>query len=187
MADNSIDFSDDNGQDFDIKGFLIKYLRHWYWFVISVVVCLSVAFLYLRYTTPIYNVSSVLLIKDEKKGIGGNDMLKELEMFSGNKIVENEMEVLKSRNLIEKVVNDLNLTVAYFQKGKVRKYDEIFRTSPIWVQHGNLNEVAYKEPVFIRIINKQKFELQNEDGDVMGTFGYSQNIRSRYGAFRVFE
>ena len=186
MAENSFDFEENNEERFDIRKVFQLYLRFWYWFIISIFFSLGGAYIYLRYTTPIYSISSVLLIKDEKKGIGGNDMLKELEMFSGNKIVENELEVLKSRTLIEKVVDDLNLTVAYYQKGEVRPYDEIFRNSPIWVQHGNLNEIAYKEPVFIKIVNKQKFELQTNSGDVLGVFAYSQNIRSQYGAFRVF-
>lgn len=178
----------DKEEDFDIRVFFMKYLRYWYWFFISLAITGIWAFLYLRYTTPIYQVNSVLLIKDEKKGgMAGNDVLKDLELFSGNKIVENEVEVLKSRTLIEKVVNELNLTVSYFQEGAIRDYDEIaYGVSPIWVQHGVLKRVAYEEPLFIKIINRQKYELLNEYGQSKGVFAYSQNIRSEFGLFRVF-
>lgn len=174
--------------DFDIRVFFMKYLRYWYWFVVSLAITGTLAFLYLRYTIPIYQVSSILLIKDEKKGgMIGNDILKDLELFSGNKIVENEMEVLKSRTLMEKVVNELNLTVSYFQEGAIRDYDEMaFGVSPIWVQHGNLTPLAYEEPIFIKVLNRQKFELLNEQGQSKGSFAYSQNIKSEYGLFRVF-
>lgn len=175
-------------EDFDIRVFFMKYLRYWYWFVVSLAITGTLAFLYLRYTIPIYQVSSILLIKDEKKGgMVGNDILKDLELFSGNKIVENEMEVLKSRTLMEKVVNELNLTVSYFQEGAIRDYDEMaYGVSPIWVQHGNLNPIAYEEPIFIKVLNKQKFELLNENGQSKGSFTYSQNIKSEHGLFRVF-
>jgi uncharacterized protein involved in exopolysaccharide biosynthesis len=121
-----------------------------------------------------------------KKGDGGNEMLKELEMFSGNKIVENEMEILKSRTIIAKVVHDLNLTVSYFQKGDIRAYDEIFKESPIWIQHGELTPLAYEDPLFIYIINRQVFELQDIDGTKIGQFNFGSNIKGKYGSFRVF-
>lgn len=176
MTDTSFDIIENNEENIDLRKIFFSYLRYWYWFVICIGLSLTGAYFYLRNTVPIYNISSVLLIKDEKKGIGGNDMLKELEMFSGNKIVENEMEVLKSRTLVTKVVDDLNLTVGYFQKGEVRAIDEIYKATPIWVQHGKLNDIAYSEPISIHIINKQKFELLGGNGEMMGTFGYGQNI-----------
>lgn len=186
MTDKKFNFWDEKEERFDLRLFFIKYLRYWYWFIISLVVSGAGSVLYLRYKTPIYQISSVLLIKDEKKGIGGNQMLKELEMFSGNKIVENEMEVLKSRSLMEKVVEELNLTVTYYQEGRIHKDDEIYGESPIWVQTGKLKPLAYEEPIYIRVIDKQKFELQDEDNTVKGTYTYAQNVVSDYGAFRVF-
>lgn len=186
MTDNSFNFIEQQQETFNLRLFFIGYLRYWYWFVISLSIALMSAVIYMRYTTPIYNVNAVLLIKDEKKGIGTNDMLKELEMFSGNKIVENEMEVIKSRNLLNRVVDELNLTVAYFQEGKIRRDEEIYAKSPIWVQHGELKPLSYQSPFYIKILNKQKYELQDEDGRLKGIFEYSQNVRSEYGAFRVF-
>jgi capsular exopolysaccharide synthesis family protein len=186
MTDNNFNFLEEQEETFDLRLFFIGYLRYWYWFIISLGIAFACAFLYMRYKTPIYNVNAILLIKDEKKGIGGNDMLKELEMFSGNKLVENEMEVIKSRALLDRVVDELNLTVAYFQEGQIRRDEEIYGKSPVWVQHGELNALAYKEPIYIKVLNKQKYELQDQDGKSKGVFEYSQNVRSDYGAFRVF-
>ena len=187
MSDINSNFWEEKEDNFDLRLFFLKYLRYWYWFVISLIIAATASYFYLRYTTPIYQLNAILLIKDEKKGgMGQMDALKDLELFSGNKIVENEMEVLKSRSLIEKVVEELNLTVTYFQESKIKRDEEMFGTSPIWVQAGKLNHLAYEEPIFIKVLNKQKYEILNADEQSKGVFTFSQNVKSEYGSFRIF-
>ena len=88
----------------NIQEILFRYLIHWPWFVVSVIVCVALAWGYLRLTTPVYNISATVLIKDEKKG-GGANMSSELEKMglngfvSSSSNIENEVEVLKSRTL----------------------------------------------------------------------------------------
>jgi capsular exopolysaccharide synthesis family protein len=173
-------------ESFNLRAFLFKYLRHWYLFVFFAVLALGLAYAYLLYARPIFEVSSVLLVKDEKKGFGGgNDMLKELEMFSGNKLVENEIEILKSRYLHERVVDELNLKASYFEEGSFRD-TEIFGQSPIWVGSDQITEQGYEEPAYVRVLNKNQYELLDEGQNVLGQFAFSQPVKSAYGRFRVF-
>lgn len=182
----NLEFWQEKEEDFNLKLFLLKYLRHWYWFVLALVVALGGAFFYLQFTVPIYKVSASILIKDEKKGIGGgNEMLKELDLFNGNKIVENEMEVLKSRSLMEKVVDGLNLTVSYFDEGPFRDA-ELFQKSPVTLNYTQLQEIAYEEPIYIRIVDGQHYELLTKKQEVLGTYIFTQPVSSAYGRFRVF-
>jgi capsular exopolysaccharide synthesis family protein len=186
MTDITNTFWETKETPFNLRLFFIKYLRHWYWFVISLIIFLGAAFAYLRYATPIYQVSAVLMIKNQSGNAETDDILKALEADRGNKIVENEIEVLKSRTLMQRVVDDLNLTVAYFRKGAIRSEEEIYGTSPIWMHPGDLSPLAYQEPIFINILNKQQYELQDQDGQKKGVFTFSQNVKSDYGSFRVF-
>ncbi|MFA6885244.1 MAG: hypothetical protein WCQ55_09085, partial [Paludibacteraceae bacterium] len=55
-------------EDVNIRELLLRYLAYWKWFVISMVVCMSLAFLYLKATMPVYKVSSSIMIRDEQKG-----------------------------------------------------------------------------------------------------------------------
>src|SRR5690606_4311679 len=83
----------------DIKAILYNYIRHWYWFALSIFICLFIAFVYLRYATPEYSISSTVLIKDDKKG-GGIDptaAFSELDIFKSNQNINNEIEVLKGK------------------------------------------------------------------------------------------
>ena len=50
----------------DLKGLFFRYYNHWYYFVISLFVFSLIALAYIRYTTPIFSVSSTILIRDDK-------------------------------------------------------------------------------------------------------------------------
>ena len=120
-----------------IQEILFRYLIHWPWFVVSVIVCVALAWGYLRLTTPVYNISATVLIKDEKKG-GGANMSSELEKMglngfvSSSSNIENEIEVLKSRTLAREVVSSLGLFVTYMDEDKFPN-KELYRTSPVLV------------------------------------------------------
>jgi len=130
-------YGEQTGEQVNIQEILFRYLIHWPWFVVSVIICVAVAWGYLRLTTPIYNISATVLIKDEKKG-GGANMSSELERMgldgfvSSSKNVDNEIEVLRSKSLAREVVNRLGLFVTYMDKDEF-PIQELYRTSPVLV------------------------------------------------------
>ncbi|MVM32537.1 polysaccharide biosynthesis tyrosine autokinase [Spirosoma sp. HMF4905] len=186
MANVSTNIFEEEEEPINLRLFFLKYLRYWNWLLVSVLLAVGIAYTYLRYATPIYQVSAVLLIKKQDKAPDADDLLKALESTGGDKIVENEIELLKSRTLMQRVVNDLNLSVAYFKKGEIRSYEELYGTSPIWVYTGAMTPLAYQEPIIVRILSNQQYELQNEEGQPKGKFTFSQNVKNEYGNFRVF-
>lgn len=121
----------------NIQELLFRYLIHWPWFVISIIICIACAWGYLRLTTPIYNISATILIKDEKKG-GGASMSSDLEKMglegfvSSSSNVDNEIEVLRSKSLAREVVNNLGLFVTYMDEDEFPS-KELYHTSPVLV------------------------------------------------------
>mgnify|MGYP000703441669 FL=1 len=97
-----------------------KFLPYWPLFIIFAILSVAGAFVYLRYATPIYEASATLIIKDEKKGNEDSKLTESLDMISSKKIVENEIEVIQSRTLMENVVKKLYLYAPLFEKGKVK-------------------------------------------------------------------
>lgn len=121
----------------NIQEILFRYLIHWPWFIVAIIICIAAAWGYLRLTTPVYNISATVLIKDEKKG-GGTSMSSEFEnmglngFVSSSKNLDNEIEVLRSKSLAREVVNRLGLFVTYIDEdGFLSK--ELYRTSPVQV------------------------------------------------------
>ena len=124
-------------EQINIQQIIFRYLIHWPWFVASVIICMVGAWVYLFTTTPIYNISATVLIKDDEKG-GGASMGSELEkmgldgFMSSSKNVDNEIEVLRSKSLAREVVNQLSLYVTY-RDGDAFPEKELYRNSPVLV------------------------------------------------------
>lgn len=125
-------------ESFNIYEIIFKYLVYWPWFVASVIVCLAVAFLYMRYQTPVYNVSSAVLIKEmdprQKAMSAANGALGALQNMGGFSMTssfDNEVEILKSRTLISKVVKELGLYINTSEKRFLGYNVPLYRTSPV--------------------------------------------------------
>lgn len=125
----------------DYRSLLQKCLKHWRWFAASVLACLIIAFIYLRYTAPVYNVSAGVLIqqKDSKGNLGAALSGGALGMLSGlggvslSSSFDNELEIMQSRTLLKKVVTDLGLYISTAQR-RITGYNiPLYKTSPIQV------------------------------------------------------
>ena len=98
---------------------------NWQWFVLSVIVCLGLAFCYLRYATPIYQASVKLLIKDDdsqtsRSGKSALMTSSTLGIMTNSAGIDNEMEILKSARLAEQTCRDLKLYVTYKKEGRIK-------------------------------------------------------------------
>lgn len=108
-----------------IQQIFSKYFPYWPVFLSALLIGILVAFIYLKFTTPVYEATATLIIKDEKKGNEESKLTESLNQISSKKIVENEIEVLQSRRLMQDVAKKLNLFTPISQK-------ETFKTSSAW-------------------------------------------------------
>ena len=181
FKDNQKD--DEHGSEIEIREILKPYLRKYYWFVISALLCLVISYLYLKTKTTVYEVSASVLIKDTKSTPGSQDFaaLRDISGFGkiGSNGVENEMELLKSKKMMQKVVQYLNLETTVYQKGKFQNTELYGKTSPILVQVINEKpDVKYfKEPIALKI-SGNNIELSSEElKPLKTTFGKTISLR----------
>lgn len=182
MKSNSQRF--ENEETFrDIIG---KYLQYWYLFIIAVVICLLIAFLQLRYATPIYEVTSSILIKGEEKS-AGNDRgsIKDLELIKSGQKVDNKIEELKSRTLLERVVSELSLNTLYYLDGSFKDTEIFGKDVPIRVIFEKEGPSVYGEELIIQINDGQTFTLK--DNTTASKYKFGQTIRRNYGEFTVIK
>ena len=120
---------------------------NWYWIVLSVAVCVSIAWIYLAMQTPLYKRSAVMLVKAENKS--NNDMLALMELNGGisGSGVENEIYILQSRQLMREVVERLNLDVTYQVKDFLHD-KQLYAESPLRVHFLD----AYTSPVLMKVL-----------------------------------
>ena len=96
---------------------------NWHWFLLSLIICICGALIYLRYTEPVYEVSARMLIKDQSNSNSASQMLASVEdlgFLSNSTGIDNEVEVLQSRILLRDVVKDLKLYTEYRREGRVK-------------------------------------------------------------------
>jgi capsular exopolysaccharide synthesis family protein len=130
-----------------LKDILFKYLPYWPLFVIFGVGCLVLSRVYLWYAAPLYETTATILIKDEKKGVDDSNLMEQLDLFGEKKLVDNEIEVIKSRMLMHEVVTDLCLYAPITYKGAI-KSGSAYRISPIVVQASNPDSLIEEKKVF---------------------------------------
>ncbi|MFV8360181.1 GumC family protein [Flavobacterium sp. LS1P3] len=189
--------NEDLENDFQLKEIINKYSIYWRWFVIGACVSLLLTFLYLRYTVPQYQASTTILVKDEKKG----GMLSELSAFADlgmggglKSNVDNEIEILKSRTLVESTVKKLNLNVAQIVRGNVVDR-EIYKKTPIDVYFVDKTNRFYENKMVLKYtaLTPNTFELENElikdtNNVILNNkkvFKYGELIPSKYGHFII--
>lgn len=141
-------------EDFNLRDAIERYLGYWKWFVLAICLCLTLSYVYLRYTIPQYQASTTILVKDEKKG----GMLSELSAFSDMGLgsgmksnLDNEVEILKSRTLVERTVKKLKLNVSLVEKGNVIN-TERYQDSPIEVRFVNTKSVFYTDGMQLEFV-----------------------------------
>ncbi len=112
---------------------LFKYLPYWPIFIAFLIVSLFAAWFYLRITPPQYEISASILIKDENKGSTEGETINSLDQVSRKKIVENEIEIFRSRTLMQEVVDNLHLYAPLFEEDKLVSRSA-YTSSPIIVE-----------------------------------------------------
>lgn len=128
-----VQFEENDG--FDLRLLLVKFLIHWPWFLVSVCLCLLIAFFYMRYKTPIYSIDGAVLITEEtrSKPKSGTLDLQNLGVISMTNNFDNEVEILQSRSLVKKVVRDLGLYIDIRQERSFASPVALYRNAPISV------------------------------------------------------
>jgi capsular exopolysaccharide synthesis family protein len=143
-----------------ITQMLSKYITYWPAFLICMVLAIGGAYVYLRYATPMYEATATLIIKDEKKGYDNSKLMEELNMVSTKKIIENEVEVLHSRTLMDNVVKNLRLYAPVSMEGKIRAISA-YTFSPLQIEVSNPDSVREVPKVLLKYDEKSGAVLLN--------------------------
>ena len=119
-------------QTIDIKQLLYTALHYWYLFAIAVVVGLVIGFIINRYSTKVYQTSGTVLIKEGRSGYDPTAIMTSMN-YGNLQNIDNEIAILKSYSLTDRVVKKMGIEVTYFEKGHFAS-TELYKTSPFFVE-----------------------------------------------------
>jgi len=162
-----------DNQSIDVKSIFELILKNWHLFIISLVITLSIAFLFNRLAAPIYRVNSTLLFKHEdNRRMDQTEFLEGFQLLREELDFNNEILVLQSLPMLKDVVRKLNLNVSYFVKNDYIPKEiyfvmqEIYKSSPFLV----IPDVNHPQPVgvkfFIQILNDEEFFIAIDEEEV---------------------
>lgn len=132
---------------------LTKYKPYWPLFLLLVILVSGLAYAYMLYALPKYQASASLIIKDEKKGNDDSRIMESLNLIGYKKIIENEIEVLKSRPVIEAVVKKMHLYAdTYVKKGL--KTDYLLVDAPLQIEAFDVDKLKSSNELIEVVINE---------------------------------
>lgn len=157
---------------FDFKAIYKAVLLNWKYFFLSIIICLGLGAIYLRYATPTYQAYAKLLIKDDDNSSSGyrsarNSIMatQDLGIISNSAGIDNEMEILSSVSLSMQTIRDLKLYVTYRKKGRVKDV-LLYKVQPISVDIDSAHLERLEMPITLDI------ERKGNNYDVTGKYSY---------------
>ena len=175
-------------EEIDLREELEKYSKHWPWFVLGVVLCICLAFAYLKVTTPSYHTIASIIIKDEESKAPSSEMaaFADLGLLGGmgTNSIENEIGILKSKRMMTNVVKALNLNITYYDDEAI-KSPELYLNSPYFVEVLKIDEKQLSKfskeganQFVLRNLSGEGLELVNTETEkaFKGKFGQPMEI-----------
>ena len=157
---------------FDFQTIYTTLILNWKWFVLSLIICLGLAAIYLRYKTPVYQAYAKMLIKDEDNSSRGRNSIMNaatLGTITNSAGIDNEMEILKSRSIAEQAVRDLKLYTTYRTQGRVKE-TLLYKNQPITVDLDPAHLEKLAAPINLQIL------CEDNSYHVTGTVGLAGAI-----------
>ncbi len=160
----------DSDDAFDIIGLLLEYLAQWKWFVLSILIGLIAGYYYLSTITPIYEVSASIYLSDENStsnkssavAINSSDPLINMKSY----IDVTEIEILKSRNNLIKIVDSLDLSYSYYDVKRFRDVP-IYGTNAVIARLDSISLRNLSSPITVYLSKENdtyQFEIETTYG-----------------------
>lgn len=160
---------------------VMKYARYLPWAVISMALMLMLAYLKLRYSTPVYTVSGKLLVA-RNTNRGGGDKFEDIFMMqSSSNNLNNEMEIIRSKLVAERVVRSLGLQLSYANKGKIRTSSVHPKDMPFEWQIHSLTDSFKSVQYLVTAVNETQYRLNMQPA----LYNYNQTVTMPDCEFRL--
>ena len=171
---------------FDFKKILSQFIDYWPYYIISLILCLFIRYVFIIYSTPLYKVHSQVLVQDEENNNSSSSSLQSgvLNDFGGLFNIKNnaynELAILQTPDLLEKVINENHLYITYFHKGKVRDV-ELYKESPFTAEFKSVSDTfpnMQLEASFPNHGNNNTYEIKSGDSILSGNFNQPLHFHS---------
>ena len=151
IVKNPLEAEEEKGSFFDLRAIIDVLILHWQWFALSLIICLGIAWLHLRYTTPYYSAFAKVFVKtNSTTNLRSINALGEVVQSYG---MENEKLIMKSTAIAEETIRDLKLYTRYHSKGLIRN-SSLYKNQPVTVEIDPVSVERLNRPINLEITRK---------------------------------
>ncbi|HRH61309.1 MAG TPA: Wzz/FepE/Etk N-terminal domain-containing protein, partial [Chitinophagaceae bacterium] len=171
---------DEMESGFDLKKIVSNLLSYWHWYLISLVICAMLAYTYLYFATPLFRIHATMLVENAQTGnsSGASSMLDESSILSDlgltnvTNSVNNEMAILQSHSLMEKIVRDMQLNIKYTGVIGIKEVEMNKIRTPFEVKIISLSDKLIDFPLSYKVkVEKDGVILSDDKKEIKALFG----------------
>lgn len=184
---NKEGFNNEQNDYVDVRQLVSNYTKYWYLFFLSLILCVGLAYVYLYLATPAYRVSSTLLLKnDDSEGnsFSNNNAPGEINIFNTKQKIDNEIEVLRSKSLMQRVFMELGLHASYFREGQFSLQEIYGADVPLRLSITKLHPLGFNKKITVTRKTSTTYELLEEDGE-SSVHKYGEEVSKPYGIYTI--
>ena len=175
-------------ESFNLKKAISIYLKQWPWFLISLIICIALAYINLKFTIPQYAAVAKVMLLDDREASSAGNAFKDLSIFSEQEEakVEDEIQVIRSRTFLRNIVSKLELNLQYFTSGHVNEY-ELYKDAPIDVNFiasdSIIKEVDFN--FYVDIISSTDFNYRINEDETPKKIAFGEIIPTYFNDFVI--
>lgn len=189
---------DNEEKALEIRYVIAKYIRYWPWYVIFILTFLTGTYIFHRYTVDEYSVAGTIVIK--ANNTPESRILDRSRIFAGQNNLENDILMLRSKQLARETLEKLHFDVEYFAKTNIKQI-ELYDRSPIRIEVDWDHLQITDFPVELEILSDKTFRLKPDDGSILDfnpakaggdeelynrTFNFGEDIQTTRSKFKVY-
>ncbi|WP_224999086.1 tyrosine-protein kinase [Cesiribacter sp. SM1] len=175
----------EDSEQINFKEIILKYLRYWYLFLLATIVFFGLAYLYLRYTTPQYLVTTSILVKSDQQsgGLTESAVFNDIPGFKSSTNIDNEIRLLKSQSLMYRVFNELDLHVTYYGEGRIKDPELYGNSLPFRVITNKLDTLSHNKVITVHLRGNNVYNI--EYNEKVSTHKFGQSVNLGFGEFTI--
>lgn len=163
--------------EFQIGTIVNEILSKWHYYVLAGILFTGIAYLYFKLTLPVYQASSSVLIDESKSGPSNFEDFLSSDLFGTNLSLPTEIGILRSRTVIQKTIDRLNLRVE-FRATSDFIARPIYPKAPFHIELDTIVREFKDLPFEIRVVDDASFLLSVEyDGDKLPAYEFNRQVR----------
>lgn len=163
------------------KEIVFKYLRYLPWVIVSVVLMCAGAYIKLRYSIPIYNVSGKLLVTSQSPYSNGGEKFDDIFMMQKADKISDEIEIIKSRSVAARVIRTLGLQIRVYNKGKIRSSIIHLQEAPFNFELISLSDSSRGIGLLVNILDDNRYSI----GEQSKIYSFNETVNYLGATFRL--